>query len=237
MINEIFIVDDDYDMREILSAIFRDAGYRTVSFTDGRSFVRLARGETPACVLLDICMPGPSGFDILQELDAKTYPAPILMISGLNDVLSVVQAMRSGAFDYIEKGLQADAIIGRVTDAIDTWTHDRHREITIPSVSVAFPGYHQLTRRERDVLSQIAAAASNKETAKNLGISPRTVEIHRGRIMHKLGAKNSIDLMRIIMNNGANNGRGAVEPALAQSAHSVPGVDGIPLYADAASDA
>jgi two-component system response regulator FixJ len=200
--SEIFIVDDDYNMREALSALFRQAGYHTASFTDGRSFVRLARDQTPACVLLDICMPGPSGLDILKEIDAKTYPAPILIISGQDDVLSVVQAMRNGAFDYIEKRLAADAIVARVVDAIDAWNNLRQREEAKPALSTAFPGYYQLTRREREVLAQIAAAASNKETAKNLGISPRTVEIHRGRIMNKLGAKNSVDLMRIIMSNG-----------------------------------
>jgi two-component system response regulator FixJ len=212
MSSQIFIVDDDYDMREALSVLFRQAGYQTASFTDGRSFIHLARDKTPACVLLDICMPGPSGLDILKEIDAKTYPAPVLIISGRWDVLSVVQAMRNGAFDYIEKQLDGDAILARVADAIDSWLSLRQREEWNPSFSTSFQGYQQLTRREREVLSQIAAAASNKETAKNLGISPRTVEIHRGRIMQKLGAKNSVDLMRIVMNNG----RSPADPASTQ---------------------
>jgi two-component system, LuxR family, response regulator FixJ len=209
MSSEIFIVDDDYDMREALSALFRHAGYQTASFTDGRSFVHLARDQTPACVLLDICMPGPSGLDILKEIDAKYYRAPILIISAQDDVLSVVQAMRNGAFDYIEKRLDGEAILARVADAIDMWQSLRQREESSLPLSPLIPGYERLTRREREVLSRIAAAASNKETAKNLGISPRTVEIHRGRIMQKLGAKNSIDLMRIIMSAGRN----AAEPA------------------------
>ena len=82
-------------------------------------------------------------------------------------------------------------------------------------VAAAIRGYYQLTRREREVLAQIAAAASNKETARNLGISPRTVEIHRGRIMHKLGAKNSIDLMRIVMNSVPHGGSRNVSGAAA----------------------
>jgi two-component system, LuxR family, response regulator FixJ len=214
MTSEIFIVDDDYDMREALSAVFRTAGYRTLSFTDGRSFVRLARDQTPACVLLDICMPDLSGLEILKQVDARNYPAPILIVSGHDDVLSVVEAMRNGAFDYIEKRLDGDAILARVLEAIDIWTNLRQRDERAPSIFPAFSCYQQLTRRERDVLSQISAAASNKETAKNLGISPRTVEIHRGRIMHKLGAKNSCDLMRIVMNNG----RSMTEPAPLQAA-------------------
>ena len=200
--NEIYIVDDDYDMREALSAILRNAGFQTAAFTDGRSFVRLARDQAPACVLLDVCMPGTSGLEVLKELDARNYPAPVLIISAQEDVLNVVQAMRNGAFDYLEKRLDADAIVARVVEAIEAWKQIRERDEFTAVLSPAIRGYYQLTRREREVLAQIAAAASNKETARNLGISPRTVEIHRGRIMHKLGAKNSVDLMRIVMNNG-----------------------------------
>ncbi|HTZ02195.1 MAG TPA: response regulator [Xanthobacteraceae bacterium] len=199
--NEIFIVDDDYDMREALSAIFRTEGYRTAAFADGRSFVRLGRDQSPACVLLDLCMPGTSGLEVLREIDARNYPAPILMVSAQEEVLSVVQAMRLGAFDYLEKRLDAETIVTRVADAIEAWRQLRERDES-PALSPAIRGYYQLTRREREVLAQIAAAASNKETARNLGISPRTVEIHRGRIMHKLGAKNSVDLMRIVMSGG-----------------------------------
>jgi len=199
-IDEVFIVDDDYDMREALSAIFRQEGYRTAAFADGRSFVRQARGQAPACVLLDLCMPGMSGLEVLKELDARNYPAPILMVSAQEDVLNVVQAMRHGAFDYLEKRLDAEAIVTRVVEAIESWKQLRERDESAAPVSPLIRGYYELTRREREVLAQIAGASSNKETARNLGISPRTVEIHRGRIMHKLGAKNSVDLMRIVMN-------------------------------------
>ncbi len=199
MISEIFIVDDDFDMREALTALFGNAGYRARAFTDGRSFLHTARYETPACVLLDICMPAVSGLDILRELNARTYPAPILILSGQGDVVNVVQAMKCGAFDFIEKRFEGDAILARVIEAINSWVRLRDCEQPSPSVAVTFRGYDQLTHREREVLSQIAAAASNKETARNLEISPRTVEVHRSRIMQKLGAKNSVDLMRIVM--------------------------------------
>src|SRR5579863_6836502 len=127
-VDEIFIVDDDYDMREALSSILRKEGYRTAAFADGRSFVRLARGQTPACVLLDLCMPDLSGLDVLKEIDARNYPAPILMISAQEDVLNVVQAMRNGAFDYLEKRLDAESIVSRVVDAIEAWKQLRERD-------------------------------------------------------------------------------------------------------------
>jgi len=197
MINEIFIVDDDHDIREALSVVLCTKGYRATTFSDGQSFVRRAREQAPACVLLDLCMPGLSGLDVLREIDARTYPAPIVIVSGQNDIADVVEAMKSGAFDYIEKRHDAGAIAMRVVDAIVAWTRIRHKD---RAFAPAFSGQPLLTRRERDVLSQITAAASNKQAAKNLGISPRTVEIHRGHIMRKLGAKNTADLMRIVMN-------------------------------------
>jgi FixJ family two-component response regulator len=203
--DEVIIVDDDYDKREVLAALLREAGFRTAAFTDGRSFVRLARDQKPACVLLDLSMPGESGLDVLKALDARSYPAPILIFSGREDVLNVVTAMRHGAFDCLERRLDAGSIVARVIEAIESWKQLREHEAPGPAPAVAstIRGYYQLTRREREVLGHIAGAASNKETARNLGISPRTVEIHRGRIMHKLGAKNSIDLMRILMNSGS----------------------------------
>ena len=172
MISEIFIVDDDFDMREALTALFGNAGYRARAFTDGRSFLHTARYETPACVLLDICMPAVSGLDILRELNARTYPAPILILSGQGDVVNVVQAMKCGAFDFIEKRFEGDAILARVIEAMNSWVRLRDCEQPSPSVAVTFRGYDQLTHREREVLSQIAAAASNKETARNSESAP-----------------------------------------------------------------
>jgi len=199
MISEIFVVDDDCDMRETLTVVFGDAGYQVREFADGRAFLRIARSDVPACVLLDICMPESSGLEVLRELDAKSYPAPVIILSGQGDVLNVVRAMKYGAFDFIEKRFDGDVILSRVTTAIDDWTRIQDRQHS--SVTPSYRGYDKLTPREREVLSQITGASSNKETARNLGISPRTVEIHRSRIMQKLGAKNSVDLVRIVMNN------------------------------------
>ncbi len=199
MISDIFVVDDDCDMRETLTAVFDNAGYRVREFADGRAFLHTARSEPGACVLLDICMPESSGLEILRELDAKSYTGPVIILSGQGDVLNVVRAMKYGAFDFIEKRFDGDAILSRVTKAIEDWTriHQRQHSSSAPT----YRGYDRLTPREREVLSQITAASSNKETARNLGISPRTVEIHRSRIMQKLGAKNSVDLVRIVMNS------------------------------------
>jgi len=196
---EVFIVDDDPIVRDVLSEVFAQAGYRAVSFVDGASFLAAARKRIPACVILDIYMPGRSGLDILKDLDARNYPAPIFIASGRGDIPSAVEAIKNGAFDFIEKRLDSDTLVARVGEAIKVRSQLRQDNESSEILSPAFPGCDLLTRREREVLALIAASATNKEAAVNLGISQRTVEIHRAHIMHKLGAKNSIDLARKVM--------------------------------------
>jgi FixJ family two-component response regulator len=196
--DEIFIVDDDPVVRDVLTEVFAQAGYRAVSFVDADSFIAVARERAPACIILDIYMPGRSGLEMLKELDAPRYPAPILIASGRGDIPSAVEAIKLGAFDFIEKRLDAATLVARVRDAIQARSlQSDHSGAQDPSP--AFPGCDLLTRREREVLDLIAASATNKEAAMQLGISQRTVEIHRAHIMHKLGAKNSIDLARKVM--------------------------------------
>jgi two-component system response regulator FixJ len=197
---EILIVDDDATVRDSLSTLFALEGYRVTTFTDGESFVNAARTRPSACVLLDIYVPGKSGLEILKDLDANSYAAPVLIMSAHGNIPIAVEAIKSGAFDFIEKRQDAGAIVDRVREAIDAWTRMRRRngDASDP-LSRPFPGRDRLTPRERDVLNQIASAASNKEAAKNLGISQRTVEIHRVHIMQKLGAKNTADLIRIVL--------------------------------------
>jgi two-component system, LuxR family, response regulator FixJ len=197
---EILIVDDDATVRDSLSMLFALEGYRVTTFMDGTSFVSAARTRPIACVLLDIYVPGKSGLEILKDLDANSYAAPILIMSAHGNIPIAVEAIKSGAFDFIEKRQDAVAIVDRVHEAMDAWA--RMRQLNGGSsdpLSRPFPGRDRLTPRERDVLNQIASAASNKEAAKNLGISQRTVEIHRVHIMQKLGAKNTADLIRIVL--------------------------------------
>jgi two-component system, LuxR family, response regulator FixJ len=197
---EILIVDDDATVRDSLSMLFALEGYRVTTFMDGASFVSAARTRPIACVLLDIYVPGKSGLEILKDLDANSYAAPILIMSAHGNIPIAVEAIKSGAFDFIEKRQDAVAIVDRVHEAMGAW--ERMRQLNgnaSDPLSRAFPGRDRLTPRERDVLNQIASAASNKEAAKNLGISQRTVEIHRVHIMQKLGAKNTADLIRIVL--------------------------------------
>jgi len=194
---EIFIVDDEPSVLTAMSAALRLEGFQVTGFADGAAFLTAAKARTPLCVLLDVQMPGRSGLDILKELNAEHYPAPIFIISGAGDIPMAVEAIRNGALDFIEKPFDARTVVARVREAVEAW--GQRGQANGRGIPADFDGSDQLTLRERDVLGQIAAGASNKEAGRKLGISPRTVEVHRARIMEKLGARNAADLVRIVL--------------------------------------
>jgi FixJ family two-component response regulator len=198
---EVFIVDDEPTVRDALSMVLRLEGYQVSGFANGAAFLDAARGRVPTCILLDVHMPGRSGLDILKELNAQHYPAPIFIISGQGDIPMAVEAIRNGALDFIEKPFDAKTVVMRIAEAVEAWAR-RHNDKSANQVPTNFPGCDQLTTRERDVLVQITGGASNKVAGRQLGISPRTVEVHRARILEKLGAKNAADLVRIVMSQG-----------------------------------
>jgi two-component system, LuxR family, response regulator FixJ len=195
---EIFIVDDDPLVLNALTIVLSREGYQVTGFAEGASFLAAAKSRTPTCIILDVQMPGQSGLDILKELNAQNYPAPIFIISGVGDIPMAVEAIKSGALDFIEKPFDATTVVTRVREAVEAWSR-RARDGSGDILSKTFPGHDQLTARERDVLNQIAAGSSNKQAGRDLGISPRTIEVHRARIMEKLGAKNAADLVRIVL--------------------------------------
>jgi two-component system response regulator FixJ len=208
--NELFVVDDDVMMRDALSIVFTMAGYRVTGFADTESFLAAARNHTPACILLDLHLPDKSGVAALKELDAQHYPAPIFIVTGDDDVGCAVESVKSGAFDYLVKPFDARSIVIRVAGAIATFRKRSAHTNGDNSWRAEFPGQALLTPRESEVLAQIAAGASNKEAGRKLGISPRTIEVHRARVMEKIGARNAADLGRIVLSNG-------IGPATVQS--------------------
>ncbi len=195
---EIHIVDDDPSVRDALSVVLTLEGYHVTGFADGHAFLSAVRNRAPSCIILDVHMPGRSGLDILKELNAKHYPVPVFIISGQGDIPMAVEAIKHGALDFIEKPFDAETVVTRVREAIAAAAR-RQSGAGSSDALLQFPGCELLTAREREVLSLIAAGASNKEAGRHLGISPRTIEVHRARIMEKLGAKNAADLVRIVL--------------------------------------
>ena len=199
---EIFVVDDDPAVRDTLSMVLSAGGYQVICFADGAALLAVARTRTPSCILLDVHIPGKSGLDILKELHGEDYPAPIFMISGQGDISMAVNAIKSGALDFIEKPFRGSEIVARLDEAIEAYARRQAENNSASRIATLhFPGREPLTRREREVLEQFTAGASNKEAGRHLGISPRTIEDHRANIMKKLGARNAADLVRIVMSH------------------------------------
>src|ERR1700749_4023548 len=196
---EIFVVDDDPAVRETLSLVLSAGGYQVICFADGAALLAVARSRTPACILLDVHIPGKSGLDILKELRGEDYPAPILVISGRGDISMAVSAIKHDALDFIEKPFRGSELLARLEEAVGAYTRRQNEGIGSKIATLHFPGREPLTRREREVLEPFASGASNKEAGRTLGISPRTIEDHRANIMKKLGARNAADLIRIVM--------------------------------------
>ena len=198
---KIFIVDDDPSVHDVLSQAIWFDGFEPVNFADGSSFLAAANTQRPACVLLDISMPRRSGLEVLQELNAKTYPAPIVMLSARRDVPSVVTALKAGARDFIEKPFDVCTVLERVQDLINPADDDE----TVNPPRLLFYGEDRLTRREREVLTHIIKGSSNKEMSRLLGISIRTIEVHRAHVMQKLRAKNAAHLVNIVLGGDKNS--------------------------------
>jgi FixJ family two-component response regulator len=200
---EIYVVDDDPAIRKTLTAIFSLKGYEVICFADGASLLATARQKTPACIILDVHIPGRSGLDILKELNADDYPAPIFIMSGQGDIAMAVDAIKNGALDFIEKPFRGSVVTEKVREAIEAFTRKQTANPATPPTRFHFAGREPLTRRESEVLAQLATGASNKEVGHQLGIGTRTVEFHRARLMEKLGARNLADLMRIYLSGAS----------------------------------
>jgi len=196
---EIFVVDDDPAIRDMLSMVLSAAGYHVICFADGAALLSMARTRTPASILLDVHIPGKSGLSILKELHGEDYPAPIFMISGQGDIAMAVNAIKNGALDFIEKPFRGSDIVARLDEAIGAYSRRQAEGSASRIAAPHLPGREPLTHREREVLAQFTSGASNKEAGQQLGISPRTIEDHRANIMRKLGARNAADLVRIVM--------------------------------------
>lgn len=196
---DVYVVDDDASVRDALSVLLTLEGFHVSGFAEGDSFLAAVRQHRPACIILDVHMPGRSGLDILKELHNQQYAVPLFIISGQGDIPMAVDAIKNGALDFIEKPFDAGTLVTRIREAIAAAARLKAQAPANSVLAHRFAGRDLLTPREYQVLELIAAGASNKEAGRHLGISPRTIEVHRARIMEKLGARNTVDLVHIVL--------------------------------------
>ena len=193
---EIFVVDDDPAVRDTLSMVLKAAGYDVICFADGASLLSEAKARMPACVLLEM-PPDRSALDVLRRLREENCMAPVLVTSANGRIAMAVDAIRSGAADFIEKPFRTRDVVDRIDAAIDEFAQPgatRQRWL---------PGCEPLTAREADVLEHLAAGLTNKEIARRMHLSARTVEGYRASILRKAGARNVTDLLRRIFGKGS----------------------------------
>jgi two-component system, LuxR family, response regulator FixJ len=194
---QIYVVDDDAAARETLSRALRDAGYQVIHFADGASLLTETRVRIPACILLDAHVEG-KPLSLLKKLRIDDCSAPILVVCAQANIAMAVEAIKNGAFDFIEKPFRSTELVDRVRAAIgerarvEAWDE-------IKKLSLRLPGRERLTPREQDVFAFIALGKTNKEMARQLGLSARTIEGYRASIMRKAGAKNASELVRRVL--------------------------------------
>ena len=198
---EIFVIDEDASMREKLSKAMEERGYDVISFADGASLLSYVRARTPACIFVEARASDRSGLDLLKKLRDENCAAPVFVTSATGAISMAVDAVRNGAFDFIVKPFCSGEVARRVEAAIDEYSGPASND-NISGISLYVPGGEPLTSREREVLARIAVGETNKETARQLGLSARTVEGYRASIMRKVGVRNAAELLRRVFGRG-----------------------------------
>jgi len=196
----VFVVDDDTAVRQGLRFMLRAAGYSVEAFPSARSFLEDYDPRRGGCLLLDVQMPQMTGLELQQRLNVRGWRIPVIFITGHGTVPLAISAMKAGAFDFIEKPLREDTLLESIERALH-W-NDRAYEERLERATLEVRAA-SLTPREREVFELVARGEPNKVIARNLGISFRTVELHRAHIIEKLQARSLSDLIRmgIILNS------------------------------------
>lgn len=189
----VFIVDDDPAVREGLSRLVRSAGYPVECFGTAAAFLETWRDGRPGCLVTDIRMPGMSGLDLQERMRAEGSSIPTIVLTGFGDVPGAVRALKGGALDFLQKPFEPDVLLVRIAEALKEDARVRKASAQAAEVRSRLT---KLTPREREVMAHVIDGKANKVIALELGISERTVELHRGRVMRKVGARSVAQLIR-----------------------------------------
>lgn len=189
----VYIVDDDEAVRDSLSLLMEAAALQFQCFETAAEFLANCRDDQPGCLVLDVRMPGMSGLALRDELERREVLLPIIFITGHGDVPMAVDAMKHGAVDFIQKPFEDEVLLERISQALKQNAADRYEAQTLHSVEAR---YAKLTPREREVMAMVVSGNANKVIAQDLGVSQRTVEIHRARVMEKMRARSIAQLVK-----------------------------------------
>ena len=192
----IYIVDDDDAFRDSLRWLLESTGYQVAMFPSAERFLAAYRAGAGTCLLLDVRMPGLSGIELQAELNRRGVGIPIIFVTGHGDVPMAVEAVKKGAFDFIEKPFSNDRLLQMIERAAALGGNARQERA---QRMVAAARLRTLTEREREVLDRVAVGRRNKQIADELGISIKTVEVHRARAMEKMGASSVAEVVRAML--------------------------------------
>jgi FixJ family two-component response regulator len=192
----VFVVDDDSAVRSSIRMLLKSIGVAATSMASAQEFLDSFDPAQPGCLVLDVRMPGMSGLELQEQLNMRGAILPVIFITGHGDVPMAVEAMQHGAFDFLQKPFRDQDLIDRIQKAL---ARDRETRSELQKHDQIRTRLESLTPRERDVLQLLAQGRQNKVMASELGLSQRTVEIHRAHVMEKMGARSVAQLVRMLL--------------------------------------
>jgi FixJ family two-component response regulator len=200
----VFVVDDDKAIREATRSLLASVGLRVETFGTAEEFLRARRPNAPACLVLDVRLPGLSGLDLQRELVSAGRPIPIVFVTGHGDIPTSVQAMKAGAMEFLVKPFRDQQLLDAIQLAIE---RDRAERANRAELEELRRRSESLTPRERDVMRLVVRGLLNKQIARELDISEITVKVHRGHVMHKMRVESLADLVRMVERLGSSDAR------------------------------
>lgn len=192
----VFVVDDDQAARESLRWLLESVGHHVQCHGSAREFLDAYDGKSPGCLILDVRMPGMSGLELQNHLVEQGLCLPVIIVTGHGDVPMAVRAMKAGAVDFLQKPYNDQTLLDRIQRALELCSQRRRNQGELAKIQV---NYHQLTPRERVVAALVVSGKANKVIAIELGLSPKTIEVHRANVMSKMKAHSLSELVQMCM--------------------------------------